>query len=117
MQILFNFHILLATFYTIFGTNIMIQCSVPVPVCCMFFCFAETPYQMESKRNKTGRRFFCRIFMIFWKKNQCETVPEVATTVAHATTPGGHTPHPHAPLVRWLMLYFGRKKANFWENI
>ena len=37
MPIFYNFHILLATFYTIFGTNILIQCPVPVPVYCMFF--------------------------------------------------------------------------------
>lgn len=37
MPIFYSFHILFATFYTIFGTNILIQCLVPVPVCCMFF--------------------------------------------------------------------------------
>ena len=26
-------------------------------------------------------------------------------------------PHPHGPLVRRLMLYFGHKKANFWKKI
>ena len=26
-------------------------------------------------------------------------------------------PHPRGPLVRRLMLYFGRKKANFWKKI
>ena len=26
-------------------------------------------------------------------------------------------PHPHGPLIRRLMLYFGCKKANFWKNI
>ena len=44
-------------------------------------------------------------------------MPEVATRVAHATTLGGCAPHPRGPLVRRLMLYFGRKKANFWKNI
>ena len=57
------------------------------------------------------------IFVIFGRKNQRETVPEVATRVAHATTPGGHAPHPRGPLVRRLMLYFGRKKAIFWKKI
>ena len=37
MPIFYNLHILLATFYTIFETNILIQCPVPVPVCCIFF--------------------------------------------------------------------------------
>ena len=29
----------------------------------------------------------------------------------------GALPHPRGPLVRRLMLYFGRKKANFWKKI
>ena len=32
-------------------------------------------------------------------------------------TLGGHGPHPRGPLVRRLVLYFGRKKANFWKKI
>ena len=37
MPIFYHFHIFLATFYIFFGTNISIQCPLPVPVCCMFF--------------------------------------------------------------------------------
>ena len=37
MPILYNFYILLATFYMSYWTNLLIQCPVPVPVCCMFF--------------------------------------------------------------------------------
>ena len=55
--------------------------------------------------------------MIFGRKNQREMVPEVATRVAHATTLSGRVRDPRGPLVRRLMLYFGRKKANFWKNI
>ena len=77
MPILFNFHILLATFYTIFGTNILIQCLVPVPVCSMFSCFAENPYETESKRDKTDGDYFWNICEI-WEENQRETVPEGA---------------------------------------
>ena len=43
-------------------------------------------------------------------------VPEVATRVAHTTTLSGHAPDPRGPLVRRLMLYFGRKKDNFWKK-
>ena len=50
-------------------------------------------------------------------KNQRETVPEVATRVAHATTPGGRAPLSRGPPVRRLMPFFGRKKANFWKTI
>ena len=77
MPILYNFYILLATFYTIFGTNILIQCPVLVPVCCMF-CFAENTYQTESKWDKTDGDFL-GIYVIFGKKNQCKTMPEGAT--------------------------------------
>ena len=51
IPILYNFHILLATFYTIFGTNILIQCPVPVPVCCMFF--VSQKIHMKQSRNGT----------------------------------------------------------------
>ena len=67
MPILFNFHRFLATFYTIFGTNILIQCPVLVPICCMFFVSQKTPYQTESKQNKNGRMFFLNIYE-FWEE-------------------------------------------------
>ena len=78
MPILFNFHTLLATFYTIFGTNILIQCPVPVPVCCMFFVLQKIHIKWSPNRIKTDVDFF-GIFMIFGKKNQRETMPEGAT--------------------------------------
>jgi len=37
MPILYNFRIFLATFDMIYWTNLLIQCPVPVLVCCMFF--------------------------------------------------------------------------------
>ena len=53
----------------------------------------------------------------FWEENQRETVPEVATRVGPMATTGRRAPHPRGPLVRRLMLYFVRKKANFWRKI
>ena len=47
MPIFYNFHILLATFNTIFGTNILIQCPVPVPVCCMLYV-SQKPHIKRS---------------------------------------------------------------------
>ena len=44
-------------------------------------------------------------------------VLEVATRQGPTPTPGVRAPHPPGPLVRRLMLYFGRKKANFWKKI
>ena len=77
MPILYNFHILLATFYTIFGTNILIQCPVPVPVCCMFFVSQKINSKRSPHGIKTDRDFF-GIYVIFGKKNQRETMPEGA---------------------------------------
>ena len=46
-------------FYIIFGTNLLTQSPVQVPVFPLFQCFAEKEYQTESKRNETfGRVIF-----------------------------------------------------------
>ena len=66
MPILFNFHILLATFYTIFGTNILIQCLVPVPVCCMFFVSQKTHTKQSPNGIKTDGDLFWNIYE-FWE--------------------------------------------------
>ena len=105
MPIFYNFHILLATFYTIFGTNILIQCPVPVPVCCMFFVSQNIHIKRSPNGIKTDGDFF-GIYMIFGKKNPRETVPEVATRQ-------GGAPDPRGPPVKRLMPFFRRKKANF----
>ena len=86
MPILYNFHILLATFYIIFGTNILIQCPVPVPVCCMFYVSQNTHIKRSPNGIKTDGDFF-GIYMIFGKKNPREMVPEVATRQEGAPAP------------------------------
>ena len=78
MPIFYNFHILLATFYTIFGTNILIQCPVPVPVSCMFFVSQKIHIKRSPNGIKTNGYFF-GIYVIFGKKNQRETMPEGGT--------------------------------------
>ena len=90
MPILFNFHILLATFYTIFGTNILIQCPVPVPVCCMFYVSQKIHIKRSPIGIKTDRVFF-GIFVNFGKKNQHETVPEGPTRQGARLEGGGRT--------------------------
>ena len=40
-------------FYIIFGTNLLTQSLVPVPVFPLFQCFKEKEYQTESKWNET----------------------------------------------------------------
>ena len=45
--------------YIIFGTNLLTKGPVQIAVFCLFQCFAEKEYQMESKRNETfGRVIF-----------------------------------------------------------
>ena len=78
MPIFFNFHILLATFYTIFGTNILIstQCQFLFVAC---FRFRRNPIsnRVQTGENRTENYF--GIFVIFGRKNQRQTVSEVAT--------------------------------------
>ena len=105
MPIFYNFHILLATFYTIFGTNILIQCPVPVPVCCMFFVSQKIRIKWSPNRIKTDDDFF-GIYVIFGKKNQRETMPE------GATRQGGRAPDPRGHLVRRLVPLFRWKNDN-----
>ena len=50
-------------FYINFGTNLLTQSPVPVPVFPLFQCFEEKEYQTESKRNETFRRSY------FWKES------------------------------------------------
>ena len=80
MPIFYNFYILLATFYTIFGTNILIQCPVLVPVSCMFF----VSQKIHIKRSPNGIKTYGDIFGVyvnFGKWNQRETMPEGPTRV------------------------------------
>ena len=88
MPILYNFHILLSTFYTIFGTKILIQCPVHVPVCCMFYVSQKTNIKRSPNGIKRTENIF-GIFGEFRKKNQHETVPEVATRQGDAPAPLG----------------------------
>ena len=67
MPILFNFHILLATFYTIFGTNILIECPVPVPVCCMFYVSQKPHIKRSPNGIKMDGEYFWNI-CDFWEE-------------------------------------------------
>ena len=116
MPILFNFHILLATFYIIFETNILIQCPVPVPVCCMFFVSQNIHIKRNPNGIKTDGQLFWNI-CDFWEVKSTRD----GAQGGHEGGAHGHykqaRPRPRGLLVRWLMLYFGRKKANFWKKI
>ena len=109
MPIFYNFHTLLATFYTIFGTNILIQCPVPVPVCCMFYVSQKPHIKWSPNGIKTDRE-------LFW--NICDFWEEKSTRDgARGGHKAGGAPDPRGHLVRRLTLFFCRKKANFMRKI
>ena len=89
MPILFIFHILLATFYTIFGTNILIQCPVPVPVCCMFYVSQKPHIKRIPNGVKAEGDHFWNIYD-FWEEKPTRGGDEA----------GGRAPDPHGPPVR-----------------
>ena len=80
-------------FYIIFGTNLLTQSPVPVPVFSLFQCFEEKEYQTESKRNETfGSVIFGKI-MIQETWSASRGVIEEATRQGGAPTPLG-APYP-----------------------
>ena len=115
MPISFNFHILLATFYIIFGTNILIQCPVPVPICCMFYV-SQKPH---IKRNPNGIKTDGEYFWNIWRIPEEKSMRDGARgrlEVGGAPHPPGRAPDPRGLPVRRLMPSFGRKKAIFWKK-
>ena len=73
---------------------------------CLFQCFEEKEYQMESKWNETfGRVIFgTEAIQETWSVRQGSN--EVATRQGGALAPPGRAPHPHGPLVSPLTDFF-----------
>ena len=95
MLIFYNFNILLATFYTIFGTNILIQCPVPVPVCCMFYVLQKTNIKRNPNRIKIDGDYFWNIYD-FWE------VKSTRNSVRGGHETGGRAPGRQAhPRLSW----------------
>ena len=78
-------------------------------------CFAETPYQTESQRNKNGQRIFLEYLENMGRRINARRCPRWPRGRGH-TLGGGHAPNPHGHPVRQLMLFFCRKKDNFWRK-
>ena len=104
MPILYNFHIFLATFYTIYWTNLLIQCPVPVPVCCMFYVSQKPNIKRSPNEIKTDGELFWNI-CDFWD------VKSMQTGAHNSQDTPGCTQVSCALLVRRLKIYFGRKEA------
>ena len=68
-------------FYIIFGTNLLTGGPARIAVFCLFQCFEEKEYQMESKRNETfGRDLFgTNTIQETW--SGCQEVNEASTRV------------------------------------
>ena len=116
MPILFNFHILLATFYTIFGTNMLTQCPVPVPVCCMFYVSQKTHIKRSPNGIKTDGELFWNIWDFPEEESTRNSVRGGHETGGRALPPG-RALGSRGPPVRRLMPFFRCKKANFMINI
>ena len=74
--------------------------------------FAKYPYQTESKRDKNGRRYFLEYLENFRRKIHARQCPRWPRGRGRAW-PLGRAPYPREPPVKWLTLFFCRKKANF----
>ena len=66
-------------FYIIFGTNLLTESPVQIAVFCLFQCFAEKEYQMESKRNETFRSVIFGRNVIQETWSGCQGSSEAAT--------------------------------------
>ena len=85
MPILYNFHIYLATFHTIFGTNILIQCPVPVPVFYMFFV-SQIIHIKRSPNAKKDTKIYFGIFVIFASGNHRKRKPTQGTNIMKSSS-------------------------------
>ena len=107
-------------FYIIFGTNLLTRGPAQIAVFCLFQCFAEKKYQMESKRNETfGRVIFgTEATQETWSR--CRGSFEKATRQRGTPYPPGHAPHPRGPLVApltyFFRLYISIYPKNIWEH-
>ena len=116
MPILFNFHILLATFYTIFGTNILIQCPVPVPVCCMFLVSQNIHIKWSPNGIKTDGELFWNIYD-FWDVKSTRDGARGGQEIGGAPQGGRRALDSPGPPIRRLTLFFCHKKVNFMRKI
>ena len=96
---------------TIFGTNILIQCPVPVPVCCMFYVSQGTHIKRNPNRIKTDRELFWNIWDFPEEQSTRNGVWGGHEIGGRAPTPG-RSLGSRGPPVRRLMPLFCRKKAN-----
>ena len=106
----------LAIFYIIFGTNILIQCPVPVPVCCIFYVLQKPHIKWIPNGIKTDGDFFWNI-CDFWEVKSTRDGARGGHEIGSTPQGGRRALDSPRPPVRQLMLFFRHKKANFMRKI
>ena len=97
-------------------TNLLIQCVMSVPICCMFFVSQNIHIKQSPKAIKIYRELFWNI-CDFWELES----PQTEAHTGHNTPGSARGPWrmvvgcPH--LVRQLDLYFGLKEAYIGKKI
>ena len=79
-------------FYIIFGTNLLTGGPAQIAVFCLFQCFAEKEYQMESKRNETFGNVIFGTNMIHRTWSGCQEINEEGTRQGGVPAPLGAPP-------------------------
>ena len=106
-------------FYIIFGTNLLTQSQVPVPVFSLGSVFRRKEYQTESKWNETFGEVIFGAEAIQETWSICQAINEAATRQGGVPTPLGAL-HPHGPLVApptyFFLLYISIYPKNFGEH-
>src|SRR3989337_2758980 len=109
MQIRYQFYALFVTFYIIFGTNILIQCPVPVLVFCLFF----VSQKIHIKRSPNAIKIYGELFWNicdFWAVESTQTEAH-SLHKADGCDPPGRAVVPCGHTVSRLGLSFGRKES------
>ena len=85
-----------------------------IAIFCLFQCFAEKEYQMESKQNETFARIFFGTNAIQETWSGGQESHEAATRQEGAPQGGGRAPHPHGqPETLLAQLFYSR--GFFWS--
>ena len=84
-------------FYIIFGTNLLTEGPVQIVVFCLFQCFTEKEYQIESKRNETFPRIFLGTNVIQRTWSPRKESNKESTRQGGAPTPQARPPPSWAP--------------------
>ena len=103
-------------FYTIFGTNLLIQCPVRVPVCCMFYVSQRTHIKRSPNGIKTDGELFWNIYD-FGEVKSTRDGARGSHETGGAPQGGRRALDSLGAPVRRFALLFCRKKDNFMRKI